>query len=116
MTYRIDEGPELVGVGSCVAAVFGPFSGAGGDDDPVVVLLVEEVGDERLPDASHHSQRHVPALADHAAPGETGCAGRKLEVCVGSFVDARSAGSLSARGADEAGFAASEVTEDTLGV
>ncbi len=35
---------------------------------------------------------------------------------VGPLVDAGSAGSFSTRCADEAGFAAGEVTEDTLGV
>ena len=89
---------------------------AGLDDDPVVVLLVEEVGDERLARGPDHPQRHVPVLAGHAAPRETGGAGGELEVRVGPVVDAGSAGAFGARGVDQAGLAAGEVAEDALGV
>ena len=92
------------------------LSVAGRDDDPVVVPLVEEVGDERLARRSDHPQRHVPVVAGHAAPGETGGAGGELEVRLGPRVDAGSAGALGARGVDEAGLAAGEVAEDALGV
>src|SRR4051812_29731657 len=73
--HCVDEGLQLVGVGRRLAAVLSSFSGAGPDHYPVVLLLEEEVWDERLAAGPHHPQRHVPAVADHAAPGETGGAG-----------------------------------------
>ena len=88
----------------------------GGDDEAVVVVRVDEVGDDRFTGRADESVAHLVVVARHVAAGGPGDAVRELQLRGDPFIDARMALPLAAGRADQGRLAAAERGQDTHGV